>query len=140
MLSKDRQPPRFVPTLTEVVEPAIVHPQVDDDHVPLPAAPSEPSESSNSSESFMPLAQAQPGLAAIDLVNEQVSVLSQQAMDRIMARVDAVLEERLRYALADLVQLHTAALYQAMRSEVQEAVRTSVQEAVAQEQQAQPAS
>lgn len=141
MSTTPRQPPRYVPTLTEVVEPVTVvagpvsTPSVPDD-APADAAPSTstPPVAAVESESFIPLAQSQSGLAAIDLVNDQVRQLSEQAMERVMARVDAVLQERLRYALADLVQLHTATLYQAMRREIEDAVRTSVQEAVAQEQ------
>lgn len=137
MPSKDRQPPRFVPTLTEVVEetPLVVGAALAESSAP--AAACEASTSSvppETSESFMPLAKAQPGQVAINLTEADLQGLAEQAMGRVMARVDAMLEERLRYALADLVQLHTAALYQAMRSEVEEAVRTSVQEAVAQEQ------
>lgn len=139
MSSHPRQPPRYVPTLTEVVE-AVPSAAVLPDSLPGP----QPAMAAQAlplleSEPLMPVAKAQTGLVATDLVNAEVRQLSEQAMERIMARVEAVLEERLRYALADLVQLHTATLYQAMRSEIEDAVRTSVQEAVAQEQLPQPA-
>lgn len=52
---------------------------------------------------------------------------------RVMQRVDAVLQERLRYALADIVQIHTDALYQSLRASVQDMVHASVTEAVVQE-------
>ena len=50
-----------------------------------------------------------------------------------MARLDGALEERMRYALADMVQLHTQALYQAIRQDLETLVSASVHEAVAQE-------
>ena len=50
-----------------------------------------------------------------------------------MARLDVDLEERLRYALADVVQLHTQAMYQAIRQEVQSLVTEAVHEAIASE-------
>ena len=50
-----------------------------------------------------------------------------------MERLDGVLEERLRYALADVVQLQTQALYQSIRQEVEGLVSAAVNEAVAQE-------
>ena len=59
--------------------------------------------------------------------------LAHTLQEKVMARLDATLEERLRYALADMVQLHTQALYQAIREDVEGLVSASVHEAVAQE-------
>lgn len=121
-----RQPPRFVPTLTDVVQEAV--------HVP-PAA--------NSVEYV--LAQT-PVLGAEEVAlsgqsaqtaqraNEPDWAQTAQAIQsKVMERIDTDLEERLRYALSEMVQLHTQALYQAIRQDVEDLVRTSVHEAIAQE-------
>ena len=50
---------------------------------------------------------------------------------KVMARLDEALEERLRYALADMVQLHTQALYQSIRTDVERLVGSAVHDAIA---------
>lgn len=117
-----RQPPRFVPTLTDVVvEPvgvsktAAAMPVQTDRAVPV-----EPT-----TEQI-----AKP----IEVVTQQdCSELALSLQARVMARLDDALEERLRYALADMVQLHTHALYQAIRQDVERLVSASVHDAIAQE-------
>lgn len=121
-----RQPPRFVPTLTDVVQEAV--------HVP-PAA--------NSVEYVLaqtPVLGAEEAAFAgqsaqtAQSANEPDWAQTAQAIQsKVMERIDADLEERLRYALSDMVQLHTQALYQAIRQDVEDLVRTSVHEAIAQE-------
>ena len=59
--------------------------------------------------------------------------MAESMQTKVMARLDEDLEERLRYALADMVQLHTQALYQAIREDVEKLVQTSIHEAIAQE-------
>ena len=117
MQPSDRQPPRFVPTLTEVVEPAVVPPT----RLPDPAqdvpdqVPVQP----------VSVAEAPPTPASVsvpamtpDALRDQGLALAQTLQLRVMERLDGVLEERLRYALADVVQLQTQALYQSIREEV----------------------
>lgn len=132
MQPSDRQPPRFVPTLTEVVEPAVVPPtrlpdpaQDVPDQVPVQpvsVAEAPPTPASVSVPAMMP-----------DALRDQGLALAQTLQLRVMERLDGVLEERLRYALADVVQLQTQALYQSIRQEVEGLVSAAVNEAVAQE-------
>ncbi|CAB5651162.1 hypothetical protein [Comamonas aquatica] len=132
MQPSDRQPPRFVPTLTEVVEPTVEPPtrlpdpaQEVPDRVPVqPVSVAE-----------APPTPAPVGVPAMtsDALRDQGLALAQTLQLRVMERLDGVLEERLRYALADVVQLQTQALYQSIRQEVEGLVSAAVNEAVAQE-------
>lgn len=126
-----RQPPRFVPTLTDVVAPgkraeiapeepfedlaSLAEPEIEVKHHSLPA--SEVLDVSSDT--------ANPA--------QDWNVMAQSMQVRVMERIDGVLEERLRYALADLVQIQTQSLYQALRQDIERLVSTSVHEAIAQE-------
>jgi FixJ family two-component response regulator len=90
-MATGRTPPRFVPTLTEVVQgpPA----------APAPAA----------------------------------AVPHQQMVDRVLQRVDLVLDRRLREAIAAVVVEHTHALTPLLRERIDAVVRDVVAEAVAEE-------
>jgi hypothetical protein len=90
----NRQPPRYVPTLTEVVQSG-----------PAPLAPA-------------------PGLS------------QEQLAQRVLQRVDVVLERRLREAIAGVVLEQTAALVPVLRERLETVVREAVAEAVADEMQA----
>ena len=89
-----RTPPRFVPTLTEVVKPA--------GEDKKPAAPS--SEASQD-----------------------------QIIQRVMQRVDLVLERRLREAIAATVIEQTRSIAPMLRSEIEAVVRETVEQAFAEE-------
>jgi hypothetical protein len=93
-----KQPPRFVPTLTEVVHSG-----------PAPLTPSV--------------------LAAPPLSPDQLA-------QRVLQRVDLVLDRRLREAIAALVLEQTSALAPLLRERIEQAVRDVVADAVAQEMQA----
>lgn len=132
MQPSDRQPPRFVPTLTEVVEPAVAPstrlpaPAQDvPDRVPVQPVPV--------AEAPLPPAPVSVTAMTPDALRDQGLALAQTLQLRVMERLDGVLEERLRYALADVVQLQTQALYQSIRQEVEGLVSAAVNEAVAQE-------
>jgi hypothetical protein len=88
-----RTPPRFVPTLTEVVKPAGEE---------KPAPPS--SEASRD-----------------------------QVIQRVMQRVDLVLERRLREAIAATVIEQTRSIAPMLRSEIEAVVRETVEQAFAEE-------
>ncbi len=92
-------PPRFVPTLTDVVQPVMAQEQR-----MLPAATP----------------------AAIELLEDQV-------LQRVMQRVDLVLERRLREAVSQVILAHTQTLGPRLREEIELVVRESVRQAVAQE-------
>lgn len=132
MASMDaRQPPRFVPTLTDVV--------------PLPAQDSEPRaqavlpsshelDVSGESVRHTPRGASNEEPQEVLPTSEMMAAgLAESLQLRVMQRLDEALEERLRYALADMVQLHAQQLFQAIRADVERLVHISVQEAVAQE-------
>ena len=111
MAVSPRTPPRFVPTLTEVVhadavmsEPA---PVVD---MLAPQPVSEPLSPDRS-----------PG------------VLEEEIVHRVMQRVDVSLDHRLREAIAVVVQEQTRSVVPRLREEIEAVVRQSVYEAVADE-------
>lgn len=107
MSTPGKTPPRFVPTLTEVVHDegaAVVRPNV-------PAA--------------RPMA-LQPALALPEGIEEHL-------IHRVMQRVDVVLDQRLREAIATVVQEQTRSMVPRLREEVESVVRHAVYEAVAQE-------
>ena len=92
-MASNRPPPRFVPTLTEVVQSG-----------PAPLGPS------------------------------VVPPLDQLA-ERVLRRVDLVLERRLREEIASVVLEQTAALAPLLRERVEDLVREVVSQAVAEEMQ-----
>lgn len=94
-------PPRFVPTLTDVVHPV---------------------------EQISPQVQA-----FNDHTQPDAGQLEDQLVQRVMQRVDLVLESRLREALAQVILSHTQALGPRLREEIERVVRESVGQAVAQE-------
>ena len=105
MSSAARTPPRYVPTLTEVV------------HMAVPLAPSVPDEVA------LPEA-AQP---------ESFSAMQEQIIYRVMQRVDVLIEQRLIEAVSNLLLQHTKSLEPRLREEIEFVVRQSVTEAVAEE-------
>ena len=60
-------------------------------------------------------------------------LIEDQMVQRLMQRVDLVLERRLREAVAQLISAHTQALAPRLREEIELVVRESVRHAVAQE-------
>lgn len=87
-----RKPPRFVPTLTEVVRPAT-------ESRPAPAR----------------------------------EVSQDQIVDKVMQRVDLILERRLREAIAAAVLEQTRTIAPMLREEIEAVVRESVARALADE-------
>lgn len=112
MNTTPRTPPRFVPTLTEVVQPPMEIP------VLVLADAAEPA----------------PEPVAAGISQRQTSVELEEAMvHRVMQRVDVSLEHHLREAIALVVQEQTRSLVPRLREEVETVVRQSVYEAVADE-------
>ncbi|TAG32849.1 MAG: hypothetical protein EAZ34_09140 [Polaromonas sp.] len=99
-------PPRFVPTLTEVVHPASVP---------------------DSIQTRTPTANA--------LLNADTPLrqFEDQMLHRVMQRVDLVLEHRLHEAVSKIVLTHIQTLEPRLREEIERVVRESVSQAVAQE-------
>ena len=94
-------PPRFVPTLTEVVAPQ--------QHLPAEIDPAK---------SFA----LHPGADAFEAM-----------VQRILQRLDLVLEMRLQNSLRQLILAHTQSLIPQLKVEIESVVRESVSQAVEQE-------
>jgi len=99
-MSSPTEPPRYVPTLTEVVHP-----------VPL----SEPSLNNIT-------APAATSVATQELI-----------VQRVLQRIDLVLERRLHDVIKQLIQEHTQAMMPRLREEIELVVRESVAQAFEQE-------
>ena len=102
-----RTPPRYVPTLTEVVYPVVAP-------TPDPAVDAK---------------------TPADEVAETESVgsMQEQMIHRVMQRVDTLVEQRLLEAITTVVQQHAKSLEPVLREEIGYVVRQSVSEAIAEE-------
>lgn len=133
MASPGRTPPRFVPTLTTVVE---VQPEPPAPPPAVAAAPSGES-SGNMIEDlhFRPLARPQPpaGSAAVQISEEDAFRLEEELLHRVLQRVDLSLEERLTDTVSTAVQRQLDAMMPLLRSEIETVLRTLVVEALAHE-------
>ncbi|APW38135.1 hypothetical protein RD110_13790 [Rhodoferax koreense] len=121
-----RTPPRFVPTLTEVVQNEPVSSPMSP---PEPVAPAAfvPALSQLSAESD-PTAEPK---AMLDVVATET--LEDQIIHRVMQRVDLSLEQRLQQAVSAMVLAQTQLLVPRLREEIEFVVRQSVSDAVADE-------
>ena len=102
-------PPRFVPTLTDVVHPV--------DHFNR--------NNTNNNPIYQPLPHRN--------VQQNPVQLEDQIVHRVMQRVDLVLERRLREAVAQVILSQTQTLGPRLREEIELVVRESVSQAVAHE-------
>lgn len=118
MASTLRTPPRFVPTLTTVLdvpaEPASPEPQ---------AAPA-PQPDPTSSMALPPAAQ---------LSQAEIVSLEEQLLHRVLQRVDLSLEERLSDTVSAAVQHQLDAMVPRLRNEIEAVLRALVIEAMAAE-------
>ena len=118
MASTLRTPPRFVPTLTTVLEipaePANFAPQAE--LAPLPDAAS---------------AMALP--PAAQLTQAEIVSLEEQLLHRVLQRVDLSLEERLSDTVSAAIQHQLDAMVPRLRNEIEAVLRALVIEAMAAE-------
>ncbi|SDY76110.1 hypothetical protein SAMN05518854_102470 [Variovorax sp. YR266] len=118
MASTLRTPPRFVPTLTTVLEipeePAVPEPQVAPAPQPDPAS-----------------AMALP--PAAQLSQAEIVSLEEQLLHRVLQRVDLSLEERLSDTVSAAVQHQLDAMVPRLRNEIEAVLRALVIEAMAAE-------
>ena len=141
----ERLPPRFVPTLTEVVEAPVAGADAHSAPLAVAALPAmakveKPLPPLQVLE-VLPVLQEEVAQPASDgeletlreppVVDSQL--LAAQIQSRVMARLDEVLQDRLRYALSEAVQLQSQALVKAMRDALEVQVREAVSDALAQE-------
>ncbi|MDM0073121.1 hypothetical protein QTH90_01925 [Variovorax sp. J2P1-59] len=118
-----RTPPRFVPTLTTVLElPPEAAPAVDEIAPSEPPAPAviEPSQAV----ALTPLAQ---------LSEAEAFRLEEQLLHRVLQRVDLSLEERVSDAVSAAVQQHLDRMIPGLRTEIEAVLRALVSEALAHE-------
>lgn len=141
-----RTPPRFVPTLTEVVHghglPRAGEnvPSALPDVVPVvqavrpaPLSPqAAPSLAMEGQASARPAAPA-PGSTVSVPAQAVPEGFEEHMVHRVMQRVDVMLEKRLREAIATVVQEQTRSVLPRLREEIESVVRYSVYEAVADE-------
>ncbi|RZL61107.1 MAG: hypothetical protein EOP81_18210 [Variovorax sp.] len=130
MMSGARTPPRFVPTLTTVLEmppEAATAPPASGD--PAPFVPS-----------FPPTPPAPVALADAvalhpreQLSDEAAFRLEEQLLHRVLQRIDLSLEERLSDAVSAAVQEQLDAMVPRLRAEIEGVLRTLVIESLAQE-------
>jgi hypothetical protein len=154
MVSSSRTPPRFVPTLTTVVEippelpvepPAVAVPQMPQASQAPAASPAEPAGSGLRVEDFnfgaiasTPRAPAAPAAraaaaAAMQMSEEDAFRLEEQLLHRVLQRVDFSLEERLTDTVSAAVQRQLDVMLPKLRSEIEAVLRALVVEALAQE-------
>lgn len=156
-------PPKFVPTLTDVVQvsgDAVPGPDLGSETPGQPAAmapgagPSEsvellphtvfsavpaqqgdaPAHAAPATATAMPPSAALlEGPAAPTLTAADFSGIEEMVIHRIIQRVDVVLDQRLREAIATVVQEQTRSMLPRLREEVESVVRHAVYEAVADE-------
>ncbi|ABM33723.1 hypothetical protein QRO08_13935 [Paracidovorax citrulli] len=160
-------PPKFVPTLTDVVQvsgdavPGAAHgdaapsgtepPPAGDARPAVPAgtpfpapvpASAAPAATEASAEGVpiaaVPVLAAAPPAAPVEpsvppLTAADFSGIEEMVIHRIIQRVDVVLDQRLREAIATVVQEQTRSMVPRLREEVESVVRHAVYEAVADE-------
>ncbi len=150
-----KQPPRFVPTLTDVVQvtegaaaagsplPGVQAPAP----VPVPAAPPAAVVPALAPWPAMPPAGEPAAAAPVPAAPSSspspspsqsapapdFSGIEEVVIHRIIQRVDVVLDQRLREAIATVVQEQTRSMVPRLREEVESVVRHAVYEAVADE-------
>jgi len=154
MSKPPKSPPRFVPTLTEVVQEPGAIPVHERAPWPAAAAPLQPSEHTMAVQSsafrapawlasgggVLPsaMAPAPPwgataAAAAVVAAPELPEGFEELLIHRVMQRVDVGLDQRLREAIATVVQEQTRSVLPRLREEVESVVRQVVYEAVADE-------
>lgn len=121
MASTLRTPPRFVPTLTTVLE--IPAPPADAAEHKAPAA-STPPPDLTSTVALPP---------SVQLSQAEIVSLEEQLLHRVLQRVDLSLEERLSDAVSAAVQHQLDAMVPRLRNEIEAVLRALVIEAMAAE-------
>ena len=142
MASTTRTPPRFVPTLTTVVEIApepAVEPPPAVHEAPPAAAASMGGGNMIDDLHFAPVVQPRApgvppaGAVAMQISEEDAFRLEEQLLHRVLQRVDFSLEERLTDTVSLAVQRQLDAMMPLLRSEIETVLRSLVVEALAQE-------
>ena len=123
-----RVPPRFVPTLTAVVDP--LRPDEAPPVVPQEAPPPPAEPASAPVETAAPAA-APASMVALD--DADAFRLEEELLHRVLQRIDLSLEERLTEAVSAAVQRQLDAMVPQLRGEIEAVLRALVIEALARE-------
>jgi hypothetical protein len=115
-----RTPPRFVPTLTTVLDDAPSSLDLDLSGMPRAAAPA-------------PCAGKALDAEAPRDADDEVDALERRLLSRVMARVDPLLEQRLSDAVAATVEAQLDLMVPRLRRDMQAALRALISEALARE-------
>lgn len=134
MSTGQRMPPRFVPTLTEVVPDLLVTAEALpslDVHAGVPS-PQRPDESRIRGIPAAP--EARIALSQLDAdAMARADRIEGQLMHRVLQRVELSLEERLSDAVSAAVQVQLDSMLPQLRTEIETVLRTLVAEALAHE-------
>ena len=125
-----RTPPRFVPTLTTVIEPG-TGTEIAAAMAPTAAAIDAPDVRTTMALDLDPAAQR---------TNEENVALEEELMHRVLVHVDASLENELSDVVAAVVQSQLDAMVPQLRSEIEKVLRRLVTDALARELRANPGS
>jgi hypothetical protein len=123
MASTLRTPPRFVPTLTTVLE-IPPEPVAGEPPPGAPAASAQPVPDAASAVALPPAAQ---------LSQAEIVSLEEQLLHRVLQRVDLSLEERLSDTVSAAIQHQLDAMVPRLRNEIEAVLRALVIEAMAAE-------
>lgn len=158
-LPANKAPPRYVPTLTEVVTepdeagvaPPLPGPEAAALSTPVapampaipvtsaaPPAPAMPASRYPLAETVLPNPadeeEPEPGPELDAAAWAQVQMQAEERLvQRLLERVDGVLDQRLRESIAQVVQEQTRSLTLRLQEELESVLRQTVQEALAQE-------
>lgn len=119
-----RTPPRFVPTLTAVVE-------VDEPLAQVEAAPAAPAEPTKATTPAEPHASPAAQVAVPPQFEVEAFRFEEQLLHRVLQRIDLSLEERLTDAVSAAVQHQLDAMLPQLRAEIEQVLRALVVEALA---------
>ncbi|MBO9514349.1 MAG: hypothetical protein J7549_09550 [Variovorax sp.] len=131
MSSNHRTPPRFVPTLTTVLEP--LPPQTDSPALEMAAPPTVPVAAAPVAVPptvAMPVQPVAPSPEA-RLSEADAFRLEEQLLHRVLQRVDLSLEERVSDAVSAAVQHHLDRMIPGLRKEIEDVLRSLVSESLA---------
>lgn len=128
-----RTPPRFVPTLTDVVRLPASARALPVQAAAAPAGPLLPGPLPAEIPAPVASAPALDRVPAAAPVPALAQDFEEGLVHRVLQRVDGLLEQRLRGAIAPVVEVQTRVIAARLREEVEAVVRDAVYEAVAQE-------
>ena len=129
-----RQPPRFVPTLTDVVAEHKVQQTQSHETVELVQIPTVAVVDSKSLEQTE---EVQQGSHSASVENCSAQTYQLQIADnlrlKIVQRLEADLDAQLSLAVTECVELHAKAIHEALRSQIDALVKKSIDDVIAQE-------